>query len=72
MPKSFSKTRTQNAQLIAHWKTRDESVFSGLGISRETICETQTQLSGYIVLPGDPSYDTDRMPAYIGRTDSKE
>ena len=61
MPKSFSTKRTRDESLFAHWDTRDDAVFAGLGLSREAVKEAQKQLTGYVVLPGDPSYDKDRM-----------
>jgi hypothetical protein len=61
MPKSFSATRSRNEAMFAHWDTRDDSVFSSLGLTRDQVTAAQKKLSGTIVLPGDPSYDTDRM-----------
>jgi hypothetical protein len=61
MPKSFSKIRDRNEALAAHWDTRKESDFASLGLTREDVKEAQFGLQGYIVHPGDPTYDHDRM-----------
>lgn len=61
MPKSFSKQRNRNEELHAHWETREDSVFAAHGLTRAEIQEAQKAMVGYIVMPGDPSYDTDRM-----------
>lgn len=61
MPKSYSKKRTRDDALIAHWGNRDDSAFASLGLTRDGIVALQRQLTGYIVMPGDPSYDADRL-----------
>ncbi len=61
MPKSFSKTRDRNEALLAHWDTRDESTFATHGLTRDDVKKAQLKLEGYIVWPGDPQYDHDRM-----------
>lgn len=67
MPKTHSRAKTRNAALAAHWATRPDAVFDALGLDRATLTSAQAKLVGHIVLPGDPTYDTDRMlsnPAY--------
>lgn len=61
MPKHHSKFRTRNARLHAKWKDRPDRLFTEIGISRDMLQEAQQRLVGHIVLPGDPSYDHDRM-----------
>lgn len=61
MPKSYSTKRSRDEALFAHWETREDDVFSSLGLARDHITDAQKLLIGYIVLPGDPSYDHDRM-----------
>ena len=61
MPKSHSYKRERDAKLFAHWDGKDEREFSTLRLTREYLKDVQNTLQGYIVMPGDPSYDQDRM-----------
>ena len=61
MPKQHSKFRTRNEQIFARWDRLADEKFTTLGVSREALKQMQKDMLGAIVLPGDPSYDQDRM-----------
>lgn len=61
MPKHQSFYRTRNEALYQKWHDTPDSLFANLGFSRATLQEAQQRLVGHIVLPGDASYDADRM-----------
>jgi len=56
-----TKKRIRDRILSAHWDRRDDADFHRFQMTREQVKATQSQLRGYIVMPGDPEYDTDRQ-----------
>ncbi|MCV2879286.1 FAD-binding oxidoreductase [Sedimentimonas flavescens] len=61
MPKNHSYKRTTDAAIFSLWDTHPEAVFTQLGLTREALKAAQSAMVGRIVMPGDPSYDTDRL-----------
>jgi len=61
MPKASSRAKIRNQTLSAHWSTHPDTLFHALGLDHETLMLAQNELVGHIVLPGDPTYDTDRL-----------
>ena len=60
MPRNITKTQSRNAQLHALWATMPDAEFERLGFTRAQLFSLQDGLSGYVVLPGMPDYNTDR------------
>jgi hypothetical protein len=61
MPSQHTKKRFRDERLFALWESRPADDFTNYGISRERLREAQLGLQGYIVFPGDPHYNQDRM-----------
>src|SRR5256885_9847640 len=61
MPVNFSRKRMRDRELLARWQNYPDSVFDKLGISRQAVETAQAGLQGHIVMPGDSSYDADRV-----------
>lgn len=61
MQHNYSKKRLRDAALLAKWAARDDADFALFGLTRDQVQQTQLSLQGYIVMPGDPDYNTDRM-----------
>jgi hypothetical protein len=61
MPRFASKKQLRDRDLKARWAGLPDAVFERIGLTRAQIYAAQDGLKGYIVLPGDPQYDTDRM-----------
>jgi FAD binding domain/Berberine and berberine like len=61
MSHRLTKKRFRDKALIERWRTYDDSLFQKIGVTREAIETLQSGLQGWIVLPGDPDYNTDRM-----------
>ncbi|HPT57495.1 MAG TPA: hypothetical protein PLK42_12510, partial [Casimicrobium sp.] len=61
MAHNYSKKRTLDKLRFAAWERRDDAEFSKFGLSRDKVKAAQQGLQGYIVMPGDPQYNTDRM-----------
>jgi FAD/FMN-containing dehydrogenase len=61
MPKGQSTKRDRDEALLREWDARPDAHFEPLGLTRDALKAAQLQLQGHIVLPGDPTYDTDRM-----------
>lgn len=61
MPRFASKKQLRDRNLKARWAALPDATFTRLGLTREQLHALQDGLQGYIVLPGDPGYDTDRM-----------
>jgi FAD binding domain len=47
--------------MFARWDAMPQAAFARLGIPVERLKAFQAGLQGYIVVPGDPTYDDDRM-----------
>jgi hypothetical protein len=60
MPRNITKTQSRNAQLRALWANMPDAEFERLGFTRAQLFCLQDGLSGYVVLPGMPDYNTDR------------
>src|SRR5450830_1791349 len=60
MPSSFTRKRARDEALLSQWDKQNEEHFQRFQLTREQLKETQLQLQGYIVLPGDPDYNEDR------------
>jgi FAD/FMN-containing dehydrogenase len=61
VPQSQSKKRDRDRILQQRWDERPPTNLASMGISAEVLGDAQRRLQGHIVLPGDPTYDTDRM-----------
>lgn len=61
MAHNYSAKRNQDRVRFAEWDTRPDADFTRFGLTRAHVKTAQTQLQGYIVLPGDAAYNTDRM-----------
>lgn len=55
----FTRKQRRDRALSAHWDSLADSVFER--VPREKLKAAQAGLQGYIVLPGDPQYNADRM-----------
>src|ERR1700754_2050491 len=55
----FTRKHRRDRALFEHWDALDASAFAH--VARERLKEVQAGLQGYIVLPGDPQYNADRM-----------
>ena len=61
MPLSYSLKRRRDAEFHALCDSLPAEKFGDSGVHRAAIKALQTQLSGRIVLPGEPGYDSGRM-----------
>lgn len=61
MPSAFTKKRIRDAALIERWRSYDDAAFTRLGVTRSSVESVQSLLHGYLVFPGDPLYNQDRM-----------
>lgn len=61
MPHNFSRKRLRDSVLLTHWDGQDDGYFSQFGLTREQVTQAQLGLLGYIVMPDDAAYNTDRM-----------
>ena len=55
----FTRKHRRDRALFEHWDGLDANAFARA--PRERLKAAQAGLQGYIVLPGDPQYNTDRM-----------
>ena len=60
MPANYSANAIRDAALFKQWDALPDSTFAALKIPRDAIKKLQSELQGYIVLPGDSTYDKDR------------
>ena len=60
MPRNITRTQSRNARLRALWASVPDPEFARLGFTRAQLFALQDGLTGYVVLPGMPGYDTDR------------
>lgn len=61
MPVSYSHKKHRDARLHAAWDALPDSHFDGLGVPRAAAKATLAAMQGRLVLPGDDSYDQDRL-----------
>jgi FAD/FMN-containing dehydrogenase len=61
MAHRLTRKRFRDAALVERWRGRSDALFAPLGIPRAILEALQYGLQGWIVLPGDPDYDKDRM-----------
>lgn len=61
MPVSYSQKKHRDARLHAAWDALPDSHFDGLGVSRAAAKATLAAMQGRLVLPGDDSYDQNRL-----------
>ncbi len=61
MAHNYSAKRNQDRVRFVDWDNRPDDDFASFGLTRTQVKAAQTQLQGYIVLPGDPAYNADRM-----------
>ena len=61
MAHNYSAKRNQDRVRFMDWDSRPDNDFASFGLTRAQVKAAQTQLQGYIVLPGDPAYNADRM-----------
>jgi hypothetical protein len=61
MPISYSKKRVRDQAMFARWEKLPDTFFPTVKVSRDQLKATQAQLQGHIVVPGDATYDEDRM-----------
>src|SRR5687767_9311059 len=61
MPKRYSRKRVRDEALHAQWDAQPDSAFEPFGLTRDEVKAAQLELDGHIVIPGDPTYDTDRL-----------
>ncbi|APW39630.1 hypothetical protein RD110_22470 [Rhodoferax koreense] len=61
MPIQFNRKYRRDLAFFAHWDQLDDALFDR--VPRERLKAAQARLQGYIVLPGDPAYDSDRKLA---------
>jgi hypothetical protein len=61
MPKAFSRQRVRDAAVSAEIDRRSPADLARLGLTPERLKALQAALVGHIVLPGDPTYDADRL-----------
>ena len=61
MAHNYSEKRNQDRVRFMDWDSRPDSDFTIFRLTRAQVKTAQTQLQGYIVLPGDPAYNADRM-----------
>ncbi|TAG80152.1 MAG: FAD-binding oxidoreductase [Betaproteobacteria bacterium] len=60
MAHNYSKKRELDRLRFATWDKRPDSDFAKFGLTRDQVKHAQLGLQGWIVMPGDPDYDTDR------------
>lgn len=60
MAHNYSRKRELDRKRFAAWDRRPEADFAVFGLTCEQVKASQLQLQGWIVMPGDPEYDTDR------------
>lgn len=58
MLQQFTRKHQRDRALFKRWDAQDDALFERA--PRERLKQAQATLQGYIVLPGDPDYDTDR------------
>ncbi len=61
MAHNYSAKRNQDRVRFVDWDSRPDRDFACFGLTRAQVKAAQTNLQGYIILPGDPAYNTDRM-----------
>ena len=61
MPISYSHKRQRDRRRHAAWDARPDADFARIGITRDAAKAAQAALHGSLVLPGDDSYDQDRL-----------
>ena len=61
MPKTQSRRRDRNRAIIALWDAKPAAAFTALGLTAADLKTALGKLQGTIVMPGDPTYDQDRM-----------
>jgi FAD/FMN-containing dehydrogenase len=61
MAHNYSKKRELDRKRFATWDRRPDADFGNFGLTREQVKKAQLGLQGWIVMPGDPAYDTDRQ-----------
>jgi hypothetical protein len=61
LPQSYSSKRLRDQAKSEAWDALPDSHFEQIGIERETAKDLQRQIQGTLVLPGDASYDQDRL-----------
>ena len=61
MAHNYSAKRNKDRIRFLEWDRRPDNDFACFGLSRAQVKAAQIQLQGYIVLPSDPAYNTDRM-----------
>ena len=61
MAHNYSAKRNKDRIRFIDWDSRPDPDFACFGLTRAQLKAAQTQLRGYIVLPGEPAYNADRM-----------
>ena len=61
MSHQYTKKRAHDAKRFAHWHQQTDDYFARHKLTRAQVMEAQAGLQGWIVLPGDPAYDKDRV-----------
>ena len=61
MAHNYSAKRNKDRVRFIDWDSRPDPDFACFGLTRAQLKAAQTQLRGYIVLPGEPAYNADRM-----------
>ncbi len=60
MAHNYSAKRNLDKKRFAAWDKRNDAEFKRFGLTRDHVRTAQSGLQGYIVMPGDPDYNTDR------------
>jgi len=61
MPKAYSRRRAQDAAILAEIDRRAPADLARVGLTPERLKALQRALVGHIVMPGDATYDADRL-----------
>ncbi|MGG5821699.1 FAD-binding protein [Falsiroseomonas sp. HW251] len=61
MPKAYSRRRVRDAAFFEEVDRRGTGGLDRFGITADTLKKLKAAITGHVVLPGDPTYDQDRL-----------